>query len=131
MNSAKTNWEELSFEASKDRRRESRLSLSFPIEVCGFNRFGRFFTERTITQDISDGGCKFRLRLEIEKEAVLAIRIITRRNGKETDSRPALFQVMWVEKRPEGWILGTMKLQPVTLWPVEFPERIATGESLP
>jgi hypothetical protein len=50
--------------------------------------------------------------------------VITRRNGKEIDSSPTLFQVMWLEKRPEGWTMGTMKLQPVALWPVEFPDRI-------
>jgi hypothetical protein len=131
MNLPRTNWQELSREANKDRRRENRVALTFPIEVCGFNRFGRFFTERTTTHDISDGGCKFRLRTEIETEAVLAIRVIARRNGKEIDSRPTLFQVMWLEKKPEGWTLGTMKLQPVALWPVEFPERITSNESLP
>jgi hypothetical protein len=130
MISPRTNWEELSREANKDRRRESRVALTFPIEVCGFNRLGRFFTERTTTSDISDGGCKFRLRTEIEREAVLAIRVIARRNGKEIDFRPTLFQVMWLEKRPEGWMMGTMKLQRVALWPVEFPERITSGESV-
>jgi hypothetical protein len=121
MNRLSTDWQEVSRVANMDRRRENRIVLRFQIEVCGFTRLGRFFTERSYTEDISAAGCKFRLRTEAESDSILAIRIITRHNGREIDSRPTLFKIAWIEQRPNGWLLGTYKLQPDPVWPVDFP----------
>jgi hypothetical protein len=74
-------------------RREQRVLSAFRVEICGFNRFGRLFTERTLTSNISDGGCQLSLLMEVEEKSVVALRVIERRNGREMDSRPALFQV--------------------------------------
>jgi hypothetical protein len=45
--------------AEATARRPARLAMQFAIEVCGFDRCGRFFTERSDTRNVSDGGCKF------------------------------------------------------------------------
>jgi hypothetical protein len=36
--------------------RPERIALQFAIEVCGFDRCGRFFTERSETSNVSVGG---------------------------------------------------------------------------
>ncbi|MGH9745578.1 MAG: hypothetical protein ACRD59_05645 [Candidatus Acidiferrales bacterium] len=110
---------ESNLEATRRPRREQRLARAFRLEVCGFNRFGRFFTERTLTSDVSDSGCQFCLRIEVERDSVVALRVLGRRNGHEIDSRPVLFQVERVEQQPRGWTLGVSKLQPVPVWVVE------------
>ena len=51
-----TEWELLSREVMQDRRKGKRVCLTFPIEVSGFDRSGRLFSERTVTQDISEAG---------------------------------------------------------------------------
>jgi hypothetical protein len=106
-------------EHTREPRREQRIASAFRIEVCGFNRYGRFFTERTLTSNISDGGCQLSLRAEVEKDSVVALRVIERRNGCELDSRPVLFQVERMVPHEVGWTLGVSKLQPVPVWGVE------------
>ncbi|MGA8221560.1 MAG: PilZ domain-containing protein [Candidatus Acidiferrales bacterium] len=121
MTSTLTEWEELKIETNRDRRQQPRTEARIPIEVCGFNRHGRFFSEKTATSDVSVGGCKFDLRTDVEKEAVIAIRVIKRRNGQELDSRPVLFQVNWFQAQPDGFTLGASKLQPGVSWSDELP----------
>lgn len=113
----------LSLERVRERQRESRRGLSHVIEVCGFDRNGRFFSERTLTCDISDNGCKFDLHTEVESQSVLAIRVINRRHGQEIDSRPVLFQVVRMEPQPGGWTMGASLMQPIGPWWVEVPEQ--------
>ncbi|MGA8142394.1 MAG: hypothetical protein WB987_00705 [Candidatus Acidiferrales bacterium] len=105
-------------ETGRHPRREQRIASAFRVEVCGFNRFGRFFTERTLTSNVSDGGCQLSLRVEVEKDSVVALRVIERRNGREIDSRPVLFQVERVVPQLCGWTLGVSKLQSVPVWGV-------------
>lgn len=107
-------------QAGIERRREVRADLKFPVEVCGFDRGGRFFSEKTATSDVSDGGCKMHLRTEVDKGSVLAVRVITRRFGLEVDARPMLFQVNWIRAAANGWDVGVAKLQPGKLWNVSF-----------
>jgi hypothetical protein len=113
--------EPLSPEPVRQPRREQRIASAFRVEVCGFNRFGRFFTERTLTSNISDGGCQLSLQMEVEEKSVVALRVIERRNGREMDSRPALFQVERIVPQAGRWTLGVSKLLPVPVWGVEFP----------
>ena len=111
-----TNWDELSAETKNERRRQPRVAVKYPIEVCGFSRYGRYFTERTFTMDVSDGGRRLRLRHEVEKGSVVAIRVITRRHGQESDARPVLFHVNWFLPMTTNWTLGVSKLQSGAPW---------------
>src|ERR1700720_3227095 len=106
-------YESQTTEHPREPRREQRIASAFRVEVCGFNRYGRFFTDRPLSSNISDGGCQLSLRFEVEKDSVLALRVIERRNGCELDSRPVLFQVERMVPQAAGWTLGVSKLQPV------------------
>src|ERR1700719_1187497 len=109
-------YESQTTEHPREPRREQRIASAFRIEVCGFNRYGRFFTERTLTSNISDGGCQLSLRVEVEKDSVVALRVIEHRNGCELDSRPVLFQVERMVLQASGWTLGVSRLQPPLVW---------------
>jgi hypothetical protein len=117
---AETNWEELTAEANRDRRREKRITLAFPIEGSGFDRRGQFFSERTVTADVSEGGCRFHLKTEVERGAVVAIKVVSRHTYRPPE-RPLLFKVARVVEEPKGWTLGAVKLQPESLWCIAFP----------
>ncbi len=114
-------WEELSLEASQDRRRERRIPLSFPIEVSGFDRSGKYFAERTMTLDISESGCCFRLSTQVERGAMVALKVVSRGNSKALPDRPLLFQIARLTQDGDGWTYGATKLQPESLWCVAFP----------
>ena len=117
-----TDWELLSREVQRDRRKGKRVPLAFPIEVSGFDPTARLFTERTKTTDISEMGCRFRMKAEVSRGDVVAIKLLGRRDDDEPASKPLLFQVAWVRRDPEGWIVGALKLQPEKIWRVVFPQ---------
>ncbi len=116
-------WEELSLEASQDRRRERRIPLAFPVEVSGFDQNGRYFSEQTMTADISESGCRFHLKIQVHCGAVVALKVVSRGNSKALPDRPLLFQVARVKQEGDGdgWVVGAVKLQPESLWCVAFP----------
>jgi hypothetical protein len=107
-----------------NRRHEARMSLTFPIEVSGFDQRDRFFTEQSSCFDVGEASCAFRLSAEVEEGAVVAIRSFHWQNNTALDSMPVLFQVARVEnekghettseKGPEkeAWIVAAVRLQP-------------------
>lgn len=115
-------WEQLNEMIGEDRRREKRLSLAVPIEVHGFDSNGRFFVTRTVTHNISEGGCCLLLEGEPEPGGVLAIRVI-QNDGQLHPQKPLLFQVAWIEAEEGHWLIGARKLQPDNIWHVAFPKK--------
>ncbi len=123
-----TPWEELSQEASGDRRRERRLNLSYPIEIFGFDAANHYFTEHSVTENVSHGGCLFRLKTQVNPKTVLAIRVVSRETKQPQGYKPILFLVAWVKKEGNGWAVGASKLQPENLWQIAVPERASPSE---
>jgi hypothetical protein len=114
-------WEQVSRQAHQDRGREKRVPLAFPISVCGMDEANHFFSEHTTTDDISEQGCRFRLRIRVNEGDALAIRLLGRGDPRR-NSRPLLFEVRWVLPEGDGWLVGTYCLQPRNLWNMTFPE---------
>jgi hypothetical protein len=108
-------------------QRPQRTALRLSIEVCGFDRCGRFFTERSETCDVSDAGCKFYLRTEVDREAVVALRVLERYDNRGSGAPPMLFQVARIEHEPTGWALGALKLHADDLWPMQARRTIGTA----
>jgi hypothetical protein len=107
--------------ATRDRRREERIDLELLIEVCGFDSYLRFFTERTETRNVSGWGCQFPLRIEVSEEAVLAIRVIRQNGESESASKSALFRIVRVRRGTEGIMVQAQKMQPYDIWNIEIP----------
>jgi hypothetical protein len=99
-------------------KRPARTAQQLTIEVCGFDRCGRFFTERSETCGVSDLGCKFYPRTEVEREAVVALRVIERSDRRGNVAAPVLFQVAHMERGSSGWTLGAFKLRAEDSWPM-------------
>ena len=118
-------WEELSKDANRDRRRERRINLAFPVELFGFTITKRYFTERGVTVNVSKGGCQLRLKNQVEARSVLAIRVAHPESSTELPQKPMLFMVSWVQRAGDKWAVGLLALQPETIWPVVLPEKLA------
>jgi hypothetical protein len=108
-------------------RRPERIALQFAIEVCGFDRCGRFFTERSETCNVSAGGCKFYLRTEVDREAVVALRVIERFERGGSNAAPVLFQVAHMQRESSGWTLGALKLRAEDWWPMQVAPARGAG----
>ncbi len=124
-----TDWEKLSQEASQDRRRGKRVALTYSIEVAGFDRSGRLFTECTSTWDVSEDGCSFRLKTPLQRGDVVAIKLVTRKRTDPAGNRSLLFQISWIVQERDGWKAGAMKLQPESIWHAAFPQKERPGPS--
>lgn len=115
-------WEELGIEANKDGRREARIPLTIPIEVTGFDIDGKFFCEATKTVDVSESGCRFRLKRCLERGGVVAIKVAAKDRKKSSEVRPLLYQIARAAAEGQRWIIGAAKLQPESVWFVAFPK---------
>jgi hypothetical protein len=122
MKEVTTQIEDRNADVKLERRGEPRTPLKFSVEVCGFDATGHLFTERTVTCDVTNSGCKFHLRVEVENNSVMAIRVIQHFNCREIDSRPILFQVVRIEHEFGGQALGVSKLQAERLRCAGFPQ---------
>ena len=116
------NWEELGIQANQDRRHEARLPLSIPVQVTGFNADNRFFSESTTTLDISESGCSFRLKCDVPRGGIVAVKVLLKEYAKENSARPFLYQIARASEEADCWIVGAAKLQPESIWLVAFPK---------
>jgi PilZ domain len=114
-------WDELTAEAHRDRRREPRLKLPYPIAVYGFDRAGHYFMEKTVTLNVSAGGCMVELKHHPESRAVVAIRRVSRDGTRSAGHSPVLFMVCWIEKTGRRWTVGASKLQAGDMWGLSMP----------
>jgi hypothetical protein len=113
-------WQEISHETHQDRRKAKRVPLAFPINVCGMDPNGHFFSEDTATHDISEQGCRFHVQRRPQEGDALAIRLMSRDGLPHPENRALLFEVRWVLPDGDGWLVGTFCLQPRNLWNMTF-----------
>ncbi len=109
-------WDEMTEEAQRDRRREPRLKLPYSVEVYGFDRSGQYFSERTMTLNVSAGGCMLDMKHEPEEQGVLALRRVGRDGARMPEHKPVLFLVCWTQRSGRRWTVGASKLQSSDIW---------------
>jgi len=117
-------WEGLSAEAARDRRRDKRVPLVYAIEVCGLDLAGNFFCERSRTWNVSERGCCFALRSELQSGCAVAVRVIRREMEGAPSGRALLFQVEWTRPENGRWQVGASSVEAGGLWAVAFPEPV-------
>jgi hypothetical protein len=116
-----TSWEEISAEAQRDRRCEQRLKLPYPIEVFGFDQQGQYFTERSMTLNVSPRGCMLELQHQPEEQGVLAIRRVGRDGSRLQGHKAVLFEIRWARRSGRHWYVGASKLQSCDMWGLSAP----------
>jgi hypothetical protein len=131
VNDSLTDWNELVNQITVDRRSGKRLRLNFSIEITGFDRSGRLFTERTRTEDISEIGCRFDLLTPVERGNVVAIKLLPPGKATLPEEKSLLFEIIWTVARTIGWTVGTRKLQGDKIWKVTFPPANQSSEPPP
>jgi hypothetical protein len=105
------------------------MALSFPIEVSGIDCASKPFCDRTVTNDVSDEGCRFELFRGLRCGDVITIRVVPRSRSEESNTKGLRFEVMWVETTSRGWSIGASKLQPENIWHMSFPKRKIPSDS--
>jgi hypothetical protein len=106
-------------------RREARYSVSFEIELSWLDEAGRLFHEKTSTLNVSEWGCAFLSSLALSVDDIISVRrIISVGSPHQTPSRQAFFQVVRIEARPEGRLVGAWKMDDADFWGAEL-EKLA------
>ena len=121
VQSTMPHWDPLRIMASLDRRAEKRVPLVFPIRIQGLAPGEGYFAELTFTLDVSQSGCRFAARTGLFRGCVVAISVAPR-DGSESPSEKALYEVMWASRREDGWEVGARRLEKKNIWNVAFPE---------
>jgi hypothetical protein len=90
------------------------------VTICGFATTGKLFVEHCSTRNVSHSGCCIRLRTLPQADTALALRLL--RWGLSAKGAPQLlYQVVWVRKDGDGWLVGTSSLGPADLYSLAFP----------
>ncbi len=121
MAQSQTDWDALSKEIARERRRGKRLNLAFSIQIKGLDRAGQAFEETSHTTDISESGCRFKTALPLERGDIVAIQLIQPGGTGLSEAEPQLFEIMWIARDTTGRTVGAQKREGKTLWAVSFP----------
>jgi hypothetical protein len=103
-------------ETRSERRSDARLAVT----VYGFATTGRLFVEHCSTRNVSHSGCCIHLRTLPQADTALALRLL-RWGLSAKGAAQLLYQVMWVQKDGNGWLVGASSLGPAELYSLAFP----------
>lgn len=92
--------------AGIDRRTETRLRVSIPVEVTWTGPAGRKITERTFVEDVSDFGCRFSTREAMKQGDTVSVQLLNTNGRIASSEGPKVFKIMWVSRRPTGMTVG-------------------------
>jgi hypothetical protein len=110
------------------RQREPRFPLAIEIEVSGIDRSGQPFYENALTSNVSMSGCRFTLSRQLEKDTIVAIRVLRTLSGRPADPRLVMFQIIYTQQKKEGWATGAWTLQPDIEWCTDIPSGPEPGK---
>ena len=89
------------------------------VTVYGFATTGKLFVEHCSTRNVSHSGC-IHLRTLPQADTALALRLL-RWGLSAKGAAQLLYQVVWVQKNGDGWLVGASSLGPADLYSLAFP----------
>jgi len=111
-------------------RREARYAISFEIEVSGLTSDGLPFHERTTTINVSKWGCGFFSSVALSTDDIVSVRRVCKPDEPPVPEQPpAFFQVMRVERKGQGWLIGAWKMGGEEVWGADLEKLAKPAES--
>lgn len=111
--------EQGSGQQSKERS-EKRSEVRLAVTVYGFATTGKLFVEHCATRNVSHSGCCIHLQTRPQADAALALRLL-RWGLSAKGASQLLYQIVWVQKDGDGWLVGASSLGPADLYSLAFP----------
>jgi hypothetical protein len=103
------------------KRREDRLPVSIPVEITGIDCVGHLFTERTSVENVTEIGCRFNTRTQMQCGEIVAVKPLEPGKKSMTHEQLQLFEIVWAAHHRAGCTVGARKLQGEKLANVKFP----------
>jgi len=108
------------------KRREDRLPVNIPVEITGIDRAGHLFTERTLVENVTEIGCRFNTRTQMQCGEIVAVKPLEPGKKSMTHEQLQLFEIVWAAHHRAGCTVGARKLQGEKLANAKFPPLIAS-----
>ena len=118
--SQQTDRREQKSEQQSKERAEKRSEVRLAVTVYGFATTGKLFVEHCATRNVSHSGCCIHLQTRPQADAALALRLLRWGLSSKAASQ-LLYQIVWVQKDGDGWIVGASSLGPADLYSLAFP----------
>ena len=103
------------------QRREDRLPVNTSVEITGIDPAGQPFTEKTTVEDVTEIGCRFSTRTQLQCGDIVAIKALEPGERALADTQSQLFEVVWAAHHRTGCTVGARKLQGEKLAKTKFP----------
>ena len=107
-------------EQRSETRSEKRSEVRLAVTVYGFATTGKLFVEHCATRNVSHSGCCIHLQTRPQADAALALRLL-RWGLSAKGASQLLYQIVWVQKDGDGWLVGASSLGPADLYSLAFP----------
>jgi hypothetical protein len=121
----KVDWANLSDESLEDRRKGTRVTLRYELEVSGRDSGGSSYKVHAFTRNISESGCCFEIARTVFAGETVYLNVLRKnRIGVTERTIPMRFRLVWVRQKGNMWIAGAMMLMPEDPWNVSFPPKI-------
>jgi hypothetical protein len=104
----------------RSERAEKRSEVRLAVTVYGFATTGKLFVEHCATRNVSHSGCCVHLQTQPQADTALALRLLRWGLSAKSGSQ-LLYQIVWVQKDGDGWLVGASSLGPADLYSLAFP----------
>jgi hypothetical protein len=94
----------------ENQRGEERISVNLPVEISWKDSKGNNLTERTIIEDVTSVGCRFRLQVELHPGEVVSILPLGPGLNSMAGEEKMQFKVMWAAHEGIHWSTGARKV---------------------
>jgi hypothetical protein len=93
------------------RRAERRILVHVPVEVIKVDGEGHSFLERTFIEDVSDFGCRFSIRGQVQQGDKITVKLLGPDGNSLQGEEPRRFEIMWVARNERTFTVGARLLQ--------------------
>lgn len=121
MDLLRENMEVISDIITGEQRMQDRLSADISVEITGFDHAGHLFSECTIVKDVTDIGCRFDTRAQLQCGDIVLVKPLEPREKISAPGQPQLFEVVWAGHHKAGCTVGARKFQVTKSSEVKFP----------
>lgn len=97
------------------------FSSDMPVEIMGIDRAGHLFSDRGFVKDVTDVGCRFDTRTQLQCGDIVAVKPLEPGEKVMTDQHSQLFEVMWAANHGTRCTVGARKLYGDKLADFKFP----------
>ena len=104
-----------------EKRAERRVLVHMPVEVTEIDGAASSMKERTFIEDVSDFGCRFSTRGQVQQGDTIAVKILGSHGNILPGEESHFYEVMWVAAKERGFIVGARLITGEKLANVKFP----------